>query len=39
MTIYDLLQNNEVETTADEFLGYSEDAFTPSAEDMGFRRF
>lgn len=39
MTIYDLLQDNEVETTADEFLGYSEDAFTPSAEDMGFRRF
>ncbi len=39
LKLYDLLQNNTINTTADEFLGYSEDAFTPSAEDMGFRRF
>lgn len=39
LKLYDLLQDNVVETTVDDFLGYSEDAFTPSAEDMGFRRF
>ena len=39
LKLYDLLQDNVAETTVDDFLGYSEDAFTPSAEDMGFRKF
>jgi len=39
LKLYDLLQDNVVETTADDFLGYAEDEFTETPEDLGFRRF
>lgn len=38
LKVYDLIQDSVIDTTVNEFAGYSEEAFEPSAEDMGFRR-
>lgn len=38
LKVYDLIQDNVIETTVNEFAGYNEEAFQPNAEDMGFRR-
>ena len=39
LKIVDLMQNTEIDTTVNEFLGYSEDIPEPTPQDLGFRKF
>jgi hypothetical protein len=38
LKIIDLIQDNEIDTTVNEFIGYNEEAAQPTAEELGFRR-
>ena len=39
LKIVDLMQNTEIDTIVNEFLGYSEDIPEPTPQDLGFRKF